>query len=223
MAIYDEIREQQKKAAEMSLKGKFNYFWDYYKVHTCVTLVTIVLLIFLVKDILTGNQESVFQIAIVNSETQTLDETYEKTFGEYIGINPKKESVTIDNTYQIDTDSADQLTVASTQKMVANVQLGLIDAMLVPEDIVDYYASNSFLGDISKVLPAEQFDKLDQQGSIYYAKTEEGMIPVGIQVEDSPWIKNTNLYSKQKPILTCLINSKHPENILKFIEYIYQE
>lgn len=222
MAIYDEIREQQKKAAEMTFKGKAAYFWDYYKVHTCVIAVVAVLAIFLIKDIMTGNQESVFQVAIINSETQTLDESYEQAFGEYIGINPKKESVTLDNTYQIDLDGADQLTVASTQKMVANVQLALIDAILAPSDIVDYYAYNSFLGDISKILSTEQFNELDAKGRIYYAKTEAGKTPVGIKVEDSQWIKKTGLFTKQKPILTCLSNSTHQENILKFIAYMSQ-
>lgn len=220
MAIHDEIKEQQKKTAEMTFKGKAAYFWDYYKVHTCVIVVVAVLAVFLIKDIVTGNQESVFQAAIINSETQTLDESYEQAFGEYIGIDPKKESVTFDNTYQIDLDGADQLTVASTQKMVANVQLALIDAILAPSDIVDYYAYNSFLGDISKVLSAQQFNELDAKGRIYYAKTENGKIPVGIKVEDSKWIKETGLYTKQKPILTCLNNTVQQENFLKFITYM---
>lgn len=223
MAIHDEIKEQQKKTAEMTFKGKAAYFWDYYKVHTCVIAVVAVLSIFFIKDIMTGNQDSVFQMAVINSETQALDESYEQEFGEYIGIDPKKESVTFDNTYQISLDGADQMTVASTQKMVANVQLALIDAILAPSDIVDYYANNSFLGDISKVLPEEQFSELDAKGRIYYAQTETGRTPVGIKVEDSKWIKKTGLFTKQEPVLTCLSNSTHQENLLKFISYLYLE
>ncbi|MDD3205683.1 MAG: hypothetical protein PHS74_08125 [Lachnospiraceae bacterium] len=224
MAITDEIREQQKKLAEMTWKEKWNYFWDYYKVHTLVAIAVVVLLIFFIKDITTGNQDSVFQVAIVNSEVQSIEETEAEKFGEYLGIDPKEEKVVFDNSYQINVDSADQMTVASSQKMVANAQLALIDMIMAPEDVMDYYTYNSFLCDIRTILPEAQFEKLDEAGRIFYSKTEEGKeIPVGIKVDDSSWVKKTGIYAVQKPILACVENTMHSENILKFIDYIYQE
>ncbi len=32
--VRDEIRQQQLKTRDMTLKGKLKYFWDYYKIHT---------------------------------------------------------------------------------------------------------------------------------------------------------------------------------------------
>ncbi len=223
MAIQDEIKEQQRKTADMAWKGKVAYFWDYYKIHTGVIVIALLLLVFFVKDIMTGNQESVFQMAIINSETQTLNEKYEQEFGEYLGIDFQKEAVTFDNTYQINMEGTDQLTVASSQKMVANVQLALIDAILAPADIINYYAENFFLSDLSMVLPKKQFDQLDAKGLIYYVVTEEGKCPIGIRAEDSWWIKETGLYIKQQPIVTCLSNTKQQENFSKFVTYIERD
>ena len=39
--VIDEIRQQQMKTKEMSTKGKLEYFWDYYKVHTIVAILVI--------------------------------------------------------------------------------------------------------------------------------------------------------------------------------------
>ena len=224
MAITDEIKEQQKKIADMTWKEKWGYFWDYYRVPTIVGIIILVLVIFFIKDLLTNNQDSVFQAAIVNSEIQYMEENAETAFGEYLEIDPKKEKVIFDNSYQLQLDSMDQATVASSQKMVANAQLAALDVIIAPNDVIDYYAENQFLGDLSAILPKETFVKLEEEGRIVYAKSEEGTeYPAGIDIADSPWIQKTGLYIQQKPILGCVENTVHPENIEKFLEYIYIE
>ena len=40
--IIDEIREQQRKMKDMTWKERFAYYWEYYKVHTIVTIVAII-------------------------------------------------------------------------------------------------------------------------------------------------------------------------------------
>ena len=41
--VHDEIKQQHMKAKDMTFKGRMEYFWYYYKVHT---LVAVLLLIF---------------------------------------------------------------------------------------------------------------------------------------------------------------------------------
>ncbi|MDD2971323.1 MAG: hypothetical protein PHE02_04235 [Lachnospiraceae bacterium] len=224
MAITDEIKEQQKKIADMTRKEKWNYFWDYYKVHTIVAILVVVLLVFFIRDLVTGNQKSVFQAAIVNSEISVLEEGSEEAFETYLQINPKKEEVIFDNSYQLQLDSMDQATVASSQKMVANAQLKELDVIIAPDDVIAYYSENQFLGDISKLIPAEKFEELESKGRIVYEKREDGTrFPAGILIDDSPWIRKTGLYAIQKPVLGYVENTIHPENIQKFLDYIYTE
>lgn len=224
MAITDEIKEQQKKIADRTLKEKWGYFWDYYRTPTIVGIVILVFVVMFVKDLLTNNQDSVFQAAIVNSEIQNMDEDSETAFGEYLGIDFGKEEVIFDNSYQLQLDSMDQATMASTQKMVANAQLKMLDVIIAPGDVIDYYAENLFLGDLSKILPKETYTKLEKEGRLIYAQNEEGgNYPAGIDIADSPWVRNTGLYIQQKPILGCVENTVHPDNIQKFLDYIYIE
>lgn len=224
MAITDEIKEQKKKIADMTWKEKLGYFWEYYRIHTFVGISIFLLLFFFVKDLLTNNQDTVFQVAIVNSEAQYLDENSERAFGEYLGIDPQKEKVIFDNSYQLHLDSMDQSTVASSQKMVANAQLEILDVIIAPSDVIDYYGENMFLGDLTTMLPPETFKELEEAGRIIYAKDEAGTeYPAGIDIADSPWVEKTGLYLQQKPILGCVENSVQEENIQKFLEYIYME
>lgn len=221
MAISDEIKEQKDKLAQKTWKDKCKYFWDYYKIYTIVGIVLVIIVASFVKDLLTNNQKSVFQATIINSEIQFMDDKYETEFGKYLGIDTGKEKVIFDNTYGIHLDNTDQMTVASSQKIVANTQLALIDVMIAPKDVIEYYAGVDFLSDIRNVISAEQFEELDEHGNICYAKTENGnKIPVGIVVKDTKWIKDTGLYVKQTPILGVLSNTEHVENVRKFLTYM---
>ncbi len=49
--VIDEIRQQQMKTKEMSAKGKLEYFWDYYKVHTIVAILVIFFAAMFIRDI----------------------------------------------------------------------------------------------------------------------------------------------------------------------------
>ena len=38
MSIWEETKEQRQKMKGKSLKEKWNYFWEYYKIHTLVII-----------------------------------------------------------------------------------------------------------------------------------------------------------------------------------------
>ena len=42
-SVNDEIREQHQKMKGKSRKEKFAYFWEYYKVHTLVAILVLIL------------------------------------------------------------------------------------------------------------------------------------------------------------------------------------
>lgn len=51
--VRDEIRQQQLKTRDMTLKGKLKYFWDYYKIHALVCILVLIFIVTFVHDIAT--------------------------------------------------------------------------------------------------------------------------------------------------------------------------
>ena len=51
MAVRDEIREQRQKLKGQGFKAHCEYFWEYYKIHTIVAVVAIILLVTFIRDI----------------------------------------------------------------------------------------------------------------------------------------------------------------------------
>ena len=221
MPILDEIKEQQKKAATMSWKGKLGYFWDYYKIPTLVILVVLIFSFFLIKDMIAANRESLLQAAIINSELSTVDASFQTDLESFYKLDPKKQVVTLDNSYRLDLTAADQMTVASSQKLIAILQVKELDVMIAPADIIDYYTLNSFFADLSSLLTPEQIDLLEAQDLLYYAETEEkASIPVGIDLSKCERFTQTKLYTINTPILAVAVNSTNNDAILRFLTFL---
>ncbi len=221
MSILDEIKEQQQKTAKMSRKGKFDYFWYYYKIPFIVVVVIVIFSFFLIKDMISANREPVLQAAIVNSELTSVEESFLTELDTYFQIDPKKQVIIMDNSYRLNLESSDQMTVASSQKMIAMVQVKELDFMIAPSDIIDYYTTNTFYADLSAVIPSELFSDLDSRGLIYYSKDEAGnSIPVGIDLTENEKLKRTGLYTLSDPVLAITVNTPNLENILKFLDFL---
>lgn len=227
MAMHDEIKEQKKKTKYMTGRERWKNYWYYYKIHTIAAVFGTIILVTLVKDILMNNQKSVFEVAIVNSESASLDEAYNEEFAAYLGLDPKKEKVFLDNSFQINLAGADQMTVATSQKMMALVQVGQLDAMIAPKDMLDHYSGNGFIGNLKDYLPPQLFQQLEARDKIYYTslETENGteILPAAIKVGDSEKLQEMNLYYTEEPLLSFITSTTHPDNVLKFIEYLYSE
>ena len=57
-SVMDEIREQHKKMKGKSLKEKFQYFWEYYRVATLVTILVAVFLGNLIYTVATAKDNA---------------------------------------------------------------------------------------------------------------------------------------------------------------------
>mgnify|MGYP003595050157 CR=1 FL=1 len=221
MAILDEIKEQQKKAAEMSLKGKLDYFWYYYKIPFLIAVVVIIFGTFLIKDLLAANRESVLQIAVLNGEVSSPEPAFQTELESFYSIDPDKQVLTIDSSYRIDIEAADQMSVASSQKIIAMVQVKELDIMIAPSDLMDYYATNDFFTDLSTLLSPEQISMLAKKNLLYYAKTSEGKeIPIAIDLSTSEPFQKSGLYSVATPYLAVPVNAPHQENIIKLLSFL---
>ena len=135
--VIDEIREQQHKTKDMSLKGKWQYFWDYYKVHTITAVVVILLGGTLIHDILSAKDYAFYGI-MLNSIGLSA-ESMETAFSEYAGIDLETYDCFIDTSSTLSYSTPSEYDMATMQKMVAQVQGHDLDAVV--DQIAMYSAS----------------------------------------------------------------------------------
>jgi hypothetical protein len=224
MAIHDEIREQQKKLKGKTFKEKLGYFWDYYKVHTIVALIVVILGGALIRDIVTSKEEA-FSATLLNAYGSEGQSRFENDFAAYIGIDTEIYSCFIDTTSTLNYKMTSETDLAIFQRLVAMAQTGGLD--VVTGDLMPFthIAGTGMFLDLRDVLTDEEYARYepyfyyidgvlledddddvtyDSDGSTDFIDTSidhtdpssmEKPIPVGIYLPDSAKLKEYGCYA----------------------------
>lgn len=224
MAMHDEIREQQKKLKERTFKEKLGYFWDYYRVHTLVILLVIVLGGALIRDIVTSKEEA-FSAMLLNAYGGQWQSGFQADFAEYAGIDTETYSCYIDTTSTLDYRMTSEVDLAVFQRTVAMAQSGGLD--VVAGDLMPFthIAGTGMFLNLEDVLTEEEYARYepyfyyidgvtledddddvtyDSDGSMDFIDTSidhtdpssmEKPIPVGVRLPDSAKLKEYGCYT----------------------------
>lgn len=245
-SVNDEIREQQRKLKGKPLKEKWAYFWEYYKIHTIVTVCVAAAVISLIHTIV-SQKDSALDVALVNTflkediDSQTLADE----FAAYARIDTGKYEVVIDPDLYVDYEGTDQYSYLNLQKLTAMAASGSLDVLLTNETYIDHNIGTGLFIDlhefftdeelaayedrlIYRVIPTEDEEDYDSALSGTDASSAEGgdadaseltdadAVPIGIDVRDSKY-----LYSDQIDAWFCISStSANVENAKLFLEYL---
>lgn len=224
-SVMDEIREQHKKMKGKSLKEKFQYFWEYYRVATLVTILVAVFLGNLIYTVATAKDNALYAV-FVNGYTDMDTEEYMAGFDEYAQIDTKNYSTTLETNFTLSQDSADTYEVANLQKFAAQVAAQEVDVMIADPDTFNQYAENGYLGGLNEFLSEETLSRYSDR--LIYANIPDDdtkeEVPVGIDIADCALLQETQAYAGYDNVyFGILVNTEHAENAEKFLEYIFQE
>lgn len=214
--VRDEIRQQQLKTKDMTWKGKLKYFWDYYKIHTFVCVVALVLVICFVHDITTA-KDSIFNAFMFHS-SQVSGSELASSFAEYAGLDTENYECLIDTTSNISLRTYSQYDMATSQKLVALVQAGDLDIAMMDSDVFYNNALSEMFLDLRTVLDEEELEKYHDY--LYYVDHAE----VLLADEDSYYIEEnetvgdfTDSMKTQEEALAEIFAEaeihRHPENM----------
>lgn len=250
MAIYDEIREQQQKLKGKSFKEKLGYFWDYYKVHTIVALIVVLLGGALIRDIVTSKEEA-FSATLLNAYGSEGQSSFQADFAEYAGIDTEIYSCYIDTTSTLNYRMTSEVDLAIFQRLVAMAQSGSLD--VVTGDLMPFthIAGTGMFLDLRDVLTDEEYARYepyfyyidgvlleddddatyDSDGSTDFIDTNidhtdpssmKKPIPVGIYLSDSAKLEEYGCYTfnEETPIFGFLFSSKRLETARQFLQYL---
>lgn len=222
MALRDEIKEQHKSIADKGFKYKLEYFIEYYKWATIAVIIAIIVIFSFVKQAVTAKSDAIYGIC-VNAITMPDEEI----FGEYIGINPKKERVVFDTTYSMVPESANQNSYISLQKMVATMAASAADFILGDKDVLEDMANNQFYADLRDYFTQEELDALGDK-VFYVTYTDEAgneisdPTPVIIDVTQSA-VMSSYPYFVGEVGFGIITNTTRPEKSRKFYDFLNDE
>lgn len=162
--VQDEIREQQQKLKDKSLKDKLQYFWYYYKVHTVVVICVVIFLVTMLRDILSARDYAFYGIML--NAVNLSGDSMEEAFGEYAGLDLDTYECFIDTDSTLSYRTATQYDMATSQRLIALVQTKDLDAMVFDSEIYNNYANNGMVADLTTLYTPEELQKYEDR--LYY-------------------------------------------------------
>lgn len=154
--VIDEIRQQQMKTKEMSAKGKLEYFWDYYKVHTIVAILVIFFAAMFIRDVATAKDYNFYSILF--NARQLSGDGLESAFSEYAGLDTENYECYIDASTGLSLTSFTEYDMATVQKLMATIQIGDLDTVVFNSELFNNYAGNEMFLDLWTVLSEDELN-----------------------------------------------------------------
>lgn len=210
--VQDEIREQQMKMKDMSLKEKLQYFWYYYKIHTIVIIIAIIFVVTLIRDIRSAKDYTFYGIMLNSAGLSS--EAMENTFGEYADLDLETYDCFIDTDSNLSYSTMTQYDMATSQKLIALVQTKDLDALVFDSEVFNNYANNELFGDLTTFFTKEELEKY--QDRLYYVDYAE--IAKGHN-EDSSYVNEDLISTADAAALTLddilaeAETHRHPEEM----------
>lgn len=219
MPVMDEFKEEREALKAQPFKKKLEYFWSYYKWHTIGSIVGVILLFVLVRDI-ADNKENAFFGILVNTYPRYEDTAaFDSAIEELLEIDTDKYQVTFDYNFYM-SEVFDNNSYQTTQMIMVHTAAGDVDVMAMDTYNFNKYGYNSYYADLRLYLSEEQLAALNDR--IFYvdaalvAEIEEESINNSYNTEEPPYPENPFDPSTMKDPIPVGISLKGCE---KFEEY----
>ena len=237
--ISDEIRQQQKKLKDMTLKEKAGYIIYYYKWHILICLAVAAAAFTFIFNIVT-RKEDIFFLEVINANVALdgagdLLDPYRQAAS---GFDAKKQQMTADYCY-VDINGGDYMSMATDQKVTAMLTVGSIDAMITTPPIMEKYKATECYADLGTILPEDLQKRLEEAGyEYYYAKITDGDtgritdVPIGVIISNTPvmksgYIDNNGIHQNYYdidagtfPVYSIMYNSPHRDEAVSFLRFL---
>ena len=251
MPVMDEFKEEREALKAQPFKKKLEYFWSYYKWHTIGSIVGVILLFVLVRDI-ADNKENAFFGILVNTYPRYEDTAaFDSAIEEVLEIDTDKYQVTFDYNFYM-SEVFDNNSYQTTQMLMVHTAAGDVDIMTMDTYNFNKYGYNSYYGDLRLFLSDEQLKALE--GRIFYVdatlaaeienaslnnsydtteptypenpfdpSTMDNPIPVGISLKGCEKFEEYFLYADdQEGFIGIFAGTKNPEYAAKVIKYLFE-
>lgn len=216
--------EKKTPFKELSKEAKFQYIWDYYKIHIFVGIVAIIFIISMIVHYVTY-KEPVLSINLINcpidADSTDLDD-YLDTFLKSEGYNTGKEKIDYANNLYLDMDNPgnNAQDLMSLDMMVAAQSANVI---IADSKTFEGLAKRSYFIDVSSYLDEDTFEQY-KDDIIYTTDSETNKsYPVGIHVTDADnsFSAATKVYNDY--VVGLCYSKDHSDAQKAFIDYLLEK
>lgn len=221
MAMSDEVREQRMKLKDAPLKDKLFYYVGYYKWHAICLIVVSTVLIMSIYQTITGRRDKILYGVLIDANTTSEAQRLSKDVGELIHTDWIHQQVVMNVGVHFDAETWDEETYYSSSLLAALVQCEDLDFISAPETEFLHFAENGFFQELETCLPADIREWISDY--YYYYTDEDGnTYPLGIHLDTCTKFEEYAIYEKHETILGIVHNSPNIENIVTFLNFIFE-
>lgn len=224
--------EERVQLTYKDLKGfkkKAQYIWEYYHTLFFAVIICIALVVGVGTSVYENiKYKDILYCAVINNTLLEEDSAaLASDFGDYYGMDPESQKVTIDDTLSIvysDDNSASETTYYSTEKLMALIAAKSIDCFITNQEVAEVYGSSATFYDLNTLLPDDLKAALgDRLITLESREDEESPTVEGAYLLDISDTEFTQKYGirLKKTYLGVVINAQHPENAISFIRFIF--
>lgn len=234
---------ERKKLRELHGTQKLQYIWDYYKLPMALCGILLYIIAYTIYGKAT-HKDIVLYTALVNVNAgEDLTQDLSSRFLEAEQINPSENKLHLYSGLYLTDDESNayhEYTYASRMKILAAIDAGQIDVVLMNQEAFDAFSQNGYLCDLEKLLSEENPELYEEiKGDLitntsilednsidlyfddsiaYTAKTEEYVM--GLELSGSPLISAAGF---EEPVyLGILANSPRKEAAVTYLQYLYR-
>lgn len=251
MPLMDEFKEERESLKNADFKTKWNYFWDYYKLHTIIGAAILIFLVTMTYSVVTSKDYAFFA-AMVNSTAVVPEDisAFKEDYMAYAQIDPSEYEVQIDNTLMYKKTPKSELEKNASQRLMVYTSAGQIDAMVCGSDSFTHHASQGIFYDLREILTEEQLAKYEpyfcyvdqavidarnevpmtgeldevypESGDPRKPEEMENPIPVALFVTDCKKLTDTYYFEGDYIAVGVVANTTRLENAVKFIDFLFE-
>ena len=220
-SLRDEIRLQHEKLSNQPFSKKLNYFWDYYKMHCIIVVLSACMFGSILHGILT-RKETILSIAYINAFPNQEDEVLIQDFENWLGLDSGKQQVLLDSSYYINDDSSSPYSNTYEQKFSTNAMAGKLDVVLADDVKFDFYGNQGFFQDLTPFFSKEELKIYEDR--FYYVNLpndeNDAVVPIGIRIDCADRISSTCSYPNTDAYFGIITGTDHIDTALSYLNYL---
>ena len=220
-SLQDEIRLQHEKLRNQPFSKKLDYFWDYYKMHCIIVILSACMFGSILHGIVT-QKDTVLSIAYINAFPNVEDEILMQDFESWLGLDSKKQQVLLDSTYYINDNSSSPYADTYEQKFSTNAMAGKLDVVLADIAKFDFYGNQGFFQDLRSLFSEEELKNYEDR--LYYVNLPNDetdmQVPVGIKIDCASRINETCSYPNTDAYFGIITGTQNIDTALSYFTYL---
>lgn len=212
--------DDKAKLAEMtSKKEKAGYIWDYFKFWIIGAVVVVGLLVYFAVVIATRGEDDVLNVVFVNNYDNISDSSdFSRSFIEYTGDESLEGRVTFDNNAFFNLAKASDVKNDYYLKVLAYLEGGATQAVVCQYDNLMGLAKSGRILDLSDERVSSIYEAYKDR--LVYYESEDGKIPVGIDISDGIGKSGLTEYDDGKAYICLSASADDYSMVETFIEFM---